>query len=222
MKSKARPEEKGIRGQIVAIARRMAARGLVSSTDGNISCKFGDDKIIITPSGINKARLKNGDLLIVDSKGRPIQGKKARPTSEIYMHLAAHNLRPDIKAVIHAHPPFATALTVRGLSLKDAILPEVVVILGSIPTAPYAAPATRQMAQNIKRLVKRHNAILLSRHGTLTLGKDLEAAYNNLERTEHAARVIFTARLLGKIKKLPEKHLRQLYLLRKRLGIKLP
>jgi len=148
------------------------------------------------------------DPIIVDSSGTVLVGKPGlRPTSEINMHLEAYRQRPDIQAVLHAHPPFATALTIAERSFPTDYLPEVLIALGDVPIAGYGTPGTPQLGESIRELIKDHNVVLLSHHGSLNVGKTLEEALISLERLEHAAYTYCLAHGLGNPIPLPEKEL---------------
>jgi L-fuculose-phosphate aldolase len=152
-------------------------------------------------------------------EGKVISGK-GKPSSETLMHLAVYNARPEINAVIHAHPPITTALTVAGVSLAQCIIPEVVITMGSIPLAEYATPCTADGARVVKDLIHETDAIILDRHGSLTIGETLQAAFFKLEKLEHAAHVTATAKTLGNVKILPKEEVQKLIELRHKLGIK--
>lgn len=192
------PAERQARESIARIMRRVWERGLLAAGDGNASVRLGPRRFAITPSGVIKALLQPEHVVIVDERGQLVEGK-GRPTSEIAMHLAVYRVRGDVRAVLHAHPPTAIALSLAGVSLAQCILPEVVVALGAIPTAGYATPGTLDVPASIERLIRDHNAVLLERHGTLTCGDDLEQAYGRLEVVEHTARITHLARQLGPI-----------------------
>lgn len=136
------------------------------------------------------------------------------------MHLAVYAKRPDVNAVIHAHPPITTALTVAGVELAQCVIPEVVITMGRIPTADYATPCTEEGAEVVRRMIRETDAIILDRHGSLTVGETLEAAYFKLEKLEHAAHVTATAKMLGQVKVLPEGEVQKLVALRQKLGVK--
>ncbi|MBI2092626.1 MAG: class II aldolase/adducin family protein [Deltaproteobacteria bacterium] len=207
------------RKEICNIGRKLEAKGLVAATDGNISFRIAPDRILITPSGVSKGALEEDSFLTINTKGAVVAGS-GRPSSEISMHLAVYEKRPDVKAVIHAHPPITTALTVAGIELAQCVIPEVVITMGSIPTAEYATPCTEEGAIAIKNLIQDADAIILDRHGSLTVGDSLQSAYFKLEKLEHAANVTATARMLGKVKVLPENEVKKLIDLRQKLGIK--
>jgi len=189
--------------ELIAIGKRMYDKGFVAATDGNMSVRLDERHILTTPSGISKGCLTEDDLIVIDSEGTKITGKN-NPSSEFRMHLKVYTCRPKVKAVIHAHPPIATALTLAGISLEEPVIPEVVITLGGVPTAPYAPPTTVEMSDSINDLIMGHDAILLERNGVLTVGDSLESAYFKLEKVEHAAWVIAIAHQLGGSKKLSQ------------------
>ena len=194
------------RRDIVAIARRVYNVGIVAATDGNISYRIMTDRVMITPSGTSFSNLNTDSLAYVDLEGN-ILSYQYKPSSELPMHLEIYRQRPDVNAIIHAHPPYATALTLSGYSLEDPILPEVVMMFGKIPTAPYATPSTKESAESIRPLIKDHQAILLDHHGAVTYGTSLEEAFHKMEKLEHAAKTILAATSLGSPKKLDETQL---------------
>ena len=203
-----------LRQDIVHVGHLLHQRHLVAATDGNISARLTDDRLLITPSGLNKGFLQESDILTVDLNGKVIQGE-GRPSSEIQMHLTAYCQRPDIGAVVHAHPPLATACSIAGVSLESGVLPEVIITLGAIPTAPYATPGTAAVSQSIQELIRYYDAIILAQHGGLTVGRNLTEAYNRMEKLEHAALIMVTARQLGRLQPLPAAEVEKLT----RLGI---
>ncbi|MFC2075150.1 class II aldolase/adducin family protein [Bdellovibrionota bacterium] len=201
--------EQAIRNKIVTICRWMHERGYIASTDGNVSVRLSTDLLLMTPSGVNKGHLTPDQILVTDLEGKKITGEK-EPSSEILMHLKVYALREDVQAIIHAHPPISTAFSVAGKSLSIPALTEVVLTLGEIPTAPYATPSTDEVPKSIASLIESHDALILERHGSLTVGSNLSEAYNNLERIEHAAEILFYASQLGGIRPLPEDEIRRL------------
>lgn len=202
------------RRDIIACARQVYDKGIVAATDGNISFRMMTDRVMITPSGTSFANLSSDELVYVDIDGNILSfGQK--PSSELPMHIEIYRQRPAVNAIIHAHPPFATALTLAGVSLADPILPEVVLMFGKIPTAPYATPSTRESAESIRHLIKDHDAILLDHHGAVTYGESLEEAFYKMEKLEHAAKTILAARSIGSPKKLDEEQTSKLKDLKK-------
>ncbi len=189
------------RKDIVEVCRRIHSKGWISSTDGNVSVRLGSDRILITPTGIHKGYMKQSDLVVVDIEGNPKRGA-SKPTSEITLHLTCYRQRPEIGAVIHAHPTMSVAFSLAGIRLAKCLLPEVVFTLGSIPTADYAPPATSEVANSIMKYIADYDAIILERHGSLTVGGDVYTAYNTLERMEHVAEITYHARQLGAVEPL--------------------
>ncbi|MDH4127863.1 MAG: class II aldolase/adducin family protein [Spirochaetota bacterium] len=192
--------EREARRQIVEVGKWLYNKGLVAATDGNLSIRLGD-RIITTPSGVSKGFLKENELVIVNSKGEKVGGS-GKPSTEVKMHLAVYKIRPDVNAVLHAHPPKSIAFTIAGVSLTQCVIPEVVVTIGAIQTTPYATPSTDEVVQSINEPIKHTDVLMLDRHGSLTVGKDIYSAYMKLEKLEHAAEILIYARLLGNVKTL--------------------
>jgi len=192
---------------MVDICRRLAAKGLVVATDGNVSSRLPSGNILITRAGVNKGMIGESDLVEVRRDGT---GGDLRPTTEIRMHLFVYERRRDVRAIVHAHPPFATAFAVAGIPLDRPVLPEVVAGLGGIPLAPYATPSTDEVPDSLLPFVEHYTAILLSNHGAITFGTDLHDAYFKMEKVEHAAEIIYRARMLGTVRELSEDDLARL------------
>jgi len=217
MRSDPKSNIENLKSELVWVMQRAVAQGLICSSDGNLSVRLDAGRLLMTPSGCYKATLGPEDLLIINDAGEVLSapaGRDLRPSSETRLHLAVYRARPDINAVLHAHPPYATALTLAGLSLPVDVIPEVLQVLGDVPTAPYATPGTVALAESIVPFLLEHNALLLSHHGSLTLGATLEAALVALERLEHAAQVYFLAQALGPIQPLPPEEIARLRALR--------
>ncbi len=203
--------ERDLRLAIVECGRICYARRLMTANDGNISVRLGEDRVLITPAGLCKGRLDADALLLLDMAGRVLTATPAfRPSSETPMHLEVYRQRPDVRAVIHAHPPFATALTVAGLPFPNDVLPEVLLTLGEVPVTAYARPSSHEDAEVIREVIRHHDALLLRQHGSLTVGVDLETALIHLERLEHVAEVYWRARMLGNVQRIPPDELRRL------------
>ena len=213
-------EESNLRDQIVECCRRMHARGLTSGGEGNVSVRLGSGRFLVTPSGVNKGFIAPADLVVADSEGRPVRTAGLGPSSEFKVHLAAYRARPDCDAVVHAHPPTAVALTLAGVSLAQCLMPESVVALGEIPTAPYATPSTQAVADGVEGLLAGHCAVMLERHGSLTIGRDVFEAYDRLESLEHAARITWMARLAGPVKPLPADEVGRLRAMAAEMGLR--
>ncbi len=210
--------EAALREVICEIGRRMYARNLVAATDGNLSVRLGADRFLCTPSGVSKGFMKPGDLVIANGHGEKIEGT-GKVTSEFFTHLAAYEERPDVQAVVHAHPPHAVAFTLAGLSLVEPVLPEVVYALGGVPTAPYATPGTRDGADAIRALIRECDAVLLPRHGSVTVGRDLMDAYLKLEKIEHACQTLLLGRMLGETAPLDRAKVKKLHALGRNYGV---
>ena len=207
------PSQK-IKEEIVEISRRLYQKGFVVANEGNISVKL-NDRIIVTPTRRSKGFLSVKDLATADLKGKKLEGE-LEPTSELLLHLFVYQKRPDLGAVIHAHPPYATAVAVAGSELSEDILPEVFLSLGKIPLASYGTPSTKELPNSVARLILKYDAILLKNHGVLTIGKELEEAYFKLERTEHFAHIFFIASSLGRVEKLSSSQMDKLRELKSR------
>ncbi len=207
------------RQDIVQVCRLMWEKGYVAATDGNVSMRLGE-QILATPSGLSKGMLHPQELVLTDLQGNPLPerlqtSKGLKPSSELRMHCEAYRRRPDIGAVVHAHPPIALAFSIAGVSLAGCVLPEVVLTLGAIPTTSYATPTSADGPNVIRDLVGRYDALLLDRHGTLTVGKDLLDAYFKLEKIEHSATVTLAAHALGNVRTLPAEEVRRLTAIRR-------
>ncbi len=184
------------RKTLVEIGRRLWLKGYVAANDGNLSVRLGDDNILVTPTGVSKGFLDPSGLVVVSGRGEVVEGE-LEPTSELGLHLAAYETRPDVRAVVHAHPPAATAYAVSGIPLETCFLPELIVLLGEVPTAPYGTPSTEELVVAVSPYLARHDAVLLENHGVATLGTDIESAYFRMETVEHAAEIALRARALG-------------------------
>ncbi len=213
--------EDTLRADIVEVGRRLYARGYTASNDGNISVRLDDRRLLMTPTGVCKGFMDVGMMCITDLEGRKLQGAR-NPSSEIQMHLEVYRQRPEIQAVVHAHPPVATAFAVAGIPLDRAVLAEVVTTLGSIPIAEYATPSTKELPEAVRKYVKAHDGMLLANHGALTLGADLFSAYYKMETIEHFANISFVARMLGGERLLSRDEVVRLQGLRGRYGITSP
>ncbi len=205
-----------VRRAIVDIGKRLAGRGLTAGTDGNISVKLDDGRIMITPSGFSKEQMAADDIVIVDENGKKLQGR-TQPSSEMAMHLAVYASRPEIGACVHAHPPFATAFAVAGINLADNVLPEIVVSVGGIPLTDYAPPGTDAVPKSLAPFVEQNNAFLLRNHGLLTIGRSLDEAYNRMETVEHYAQIVHHAYQLGSVNAIPTEDYQRLEKMRQKL-----
>jgi L-fuculose-phosphate aldolase len=214
--------ESALREEICELGRRLYARNLVAATDGNLSARLDEDRFLCTPSGVSKGFMNPDDLLIADASGALVGGT-GKVTSEFFTHLAAYEERADVVAVVHAHPPVATALTLAGYGMTEPVLPELVMALGGIPTAPYATPGTREGADAIRAVIRTCDAVLLDRHGAVTVGDSVLAAYMKMEKLEHSAGVIHHALTLGRrLPQLRGEELARIFEARRAYGAKGP
>ena len=188
--------EEQLRADIVEAGRRMDARGYVASNDGNISTRLDPDRLLTTPKSVPKGYMTPDMMVIVDYEGRKLAGDRD-PSSELPMHLEIYRNRPDVNAVVHAHPPTATGFATAGVPLTRAVLAEVVTTLGSIPIAEYGTPSTAELPEAVRKYIKAHDGMLLANHGAVTCGPTVMAAYYKMETIEHFAKISLVARLLG-------------------------
>ncbi len=213
--------EEQLRSDIVEVGRRLYTRGYVASNDGNISVRLDDARLLATPTGVSKGFMTPDMLVITDMTGRRVAGER-NPSSEVLMHLAVYQDRPDVRAVVHAHPPLATGFAVAGIPLDRAVLAEVITTLGSIPIADYGTPSTAELPATVRKYIKAHDGLLLANHGALTAGRDLFSAYYKMETIEHFARISLVARLLGRERVLSRDEVLRLQDLRTTYGIAAP
>jgi L-fuculose-phosphate aldolase len=216
----ARQEER-LRADIVEVGRRLWSRRYVASNDGNISARLDGDRVLTTPKSVSKGFMTADMMVVTDLTGRKIAGDRD-PSSELLMHLRVYELRPDVHAVVHAHPPTATGFAVAGIPLDRAVLAEVVTTLGSIPIAEYATPSTTELPDACGKYIRAHDGLLLANHGALTVGGDLMNAYFKMETIEHFAHISLVARLLGREHVLSRDEVVRLQGLRGMYGIASP
>jgi len=198
---------------IVRFGKLLHQNGLVAATDGNLSIRLGNGSILSTPTLMSKGMMEVDDLVIVDAQGHKLSGRR-EVSSEIAMHLFIYRLRPDVNAVVHAHPPTATGYAAAGIPLDTALCSEIVVTLGSVPLARYGTPGTMELAEALAPLIPDHQAILMANHGVVTYGEDLLTAYMNMETVEHYAKIALVTHLLGRQQPLSGKHLDKLHEIR--------
>src|SRR5256714_3228876 len=204
-----RVSEWKLKEQMCDIGRRIWLKGFCAGNEGNHSYRISENRILCTPTGISKSALKPDDICTVDLDGKQVAGKRKR-TSEILLHLAIYKARPDIKAVIHSHPPHATAFAVAGVDLPTCIHPEAEVFLGAVKTAKYVTPGDTRLGESIRHLVKDSNTILLQNHGTVTYDVDLEGAYYKLEIVDAYSRILLLAKQIGSIRPLDGAEMKEL------------
>ncbi len=220
-------KEQALREEIVRVGRLMYERGLVVATDGNISARLDEARVLCTPSGLCKGMMAPDQLIVVDMEGRKVgpgtsANRDLHPTSEVLMHLEAYRQRPDVGGVVHAHPPITVALSIGGVSLADCMLPEVIVNLGLVPTTEYATPASEENVRAIRSLISNHDGIILQRHGTLTVGQSPWEAYLRLESLEQLARITLVLQQLGRGEPLPPEQVEKLLAQRREMGLSRP
>ncbi len=212
------PDREAARAHIIAAGHRLYEKGLVCAAEGNISVRTGENEVLATATGVNKGFLTAEMVVPVTMRGDAL-ADGARVSTEIDMHLAAYAARPDVRAVVHAHPPTATAFAVAGIPLAQCVMPEVVVTLGGVPIAPYGTPGTHHVADGLRPLYAQGNAFLLANHGAVCLGGSLDAAFDLMETLEHFAEILWKARSLGNVNVLTESHVRELLDRRRAAGV---
>jgi L-fuculose-phosphate aldolase len=210
--------EDALRTDIVEVGRRLWIRGFAASNDGNVSVRLDEARILATPTGVSKGFMTADMMVVTDMAGRKLSGERGA-SSELKMHLAIYEARPDVRAVVHAHPPTATGFAVAGIPLDRAVLAEVICTLGSIPIADYATPSTEELPQAVRKFIKVHDGLLLANHGAVTCGGDLFGAYYRMETVEHFARISLVARMLGRERVLTRDEVLRLQDLRGTYGI---
>src|SRR5439155_14407942 len=206
-----------LKEQICEIGRRVYAKGFAAANDGNISIRLNEKEVLCTPTMVSKGYLKCEDLCKVDYDGKQLAGTRKR-SSEILLHLAIYRNNPTVNAVVHCHPPHATAFAVAGEPIPKCVLPEVEVFLGEVPIAVYETPGGQKFADTIVPFVKKCNTIILANHGTVTFGPDLEKAYWNTEIIDAYCKILILARQLGRVNYFTEQQTRELLDLKKKLG----
>lgn len=197
------------RGEIASVCRRLYDRGLIAGPDGNVSLRLDDGAILVTPSGLSKADVTPDDLVVVTLGGQVLEGRHA-PSSELRMHLRIYQRRPDVRAVVHAHPPAATGFAVAGEAFVAPVLPEVILQLGAVPLVPYATPGSEALADAFEPFLAGHDGFLMANHGATTIGPTLVTAHQRMESLEHAARILLAARALGTVNELSAADVRPL------------
>lgn len=189
------------RREIVTVCRRLHERGLIAGPDGNVSVRIAPGRILVTPAGMSKVDVQGDDLVELALDGKHVRGS-SRASSEAQMHLRIYQRRPDVHAVVHAHPPTATGFSVAGESFAACVLPEVIFQVGWVPLVPYETPGTQALADAFEPFVAQHDAFLMANHGATTIGSTLTIAHQRMESLEHSARIVLIARLLGRVNTL--------------------
>ena len=208
--------ESEARKLIVEIGKLLYERNYVVSSDGNVSIRLDENRILATPTMTSKGRMTESGLAITDLDGNALNENKA--SSELAMHILIYKMRPDIKAVCHAHPPFGTAFAVAGLAIEQPILSEVVLTLGCVPLTKYGTPSTNELTEAMKEFVPFHNALLMANHGAVAYGANLWEAFDRMETLEHTAKIATYAKTLGGANDLPKEAIGKLVELREKAG----
>src|SRR6266550_8595306 len=209
-------DEQTARREIVNVGRLLYERSYVVSSDGNVSVRLDDGRIVATPTMICKGRMTEDSLAVTDAGGKPLGNR--RPSSELAMHLLIYHERPDVMAVCHAHPPHGTAFAVAGLAIDQPILSEVILTLGCVPLAEYGTPSTAELTDAMRPLIKHHNALLMANHGAVAYGSDLWQAFDRLETLEHTAKIAILSRMLGGSRNLSSDAIEKLINVREAAG----
>lgn len=209
-----------IKKMICDVGKRIYDRNMVAANDGNISVKLNDNEFLCTPTGVSKGFMTPEYICKVDAQGNVIQANKGfKPSSEIKMHMRVYAKRPDVGAVVHAHPTFATSFAIAGIPLTQPIMPEAVIALGCVPIAPYGTPSTMEIPDAVEPYLEHFDAVLLESHGALTWSTDLMAAYMKMESVEFYAELLYKAKQLGGPKEFDKEQIAKLYEIRRKMGL---
>ena len=213
-------EEARLRRGICRVGELCYQRSYIVGADGNISARVSDGTILITPAGAMKGFLQPEHIAHIDTSGKPVDdGPKA--STEVGIHLASYQERPEMKAMVHAHPPHAVALTIAGIDMQMPIIPEIIVTIGGIPTAPFGTPGTEELPESIRDLIRCSDTLIMQNHGSVCLGANLMDAYKKLDMLEHTARILWLAHVAkGGLDPLPQEAVRKLLDTREMLGIR--
>jgi L-fuculose-phosphate aldolase len=226
-----------LREAIVAVCRRLHARGLIAGAEGNVSVRLDEHEMLITPAGADKANIGSGQIIVAPVTAGIVAGTDrhtsqlrdasgdgqsrdswGRASSEIRMHRACYAARPDVWAVVHAHPPVATGMATAGFGLPPNIVPELPSVVGPVALVPYGRPGTAALSDAMLPMLQTHEVFLLANHGVTAVGRNLEEALQRLESTEQAARIGLIARLMGGAQTLPASEVQALVALHPRFA----
>ncbi len=209
-----------IKKQICDIGKRIYDRRMVAANDGNISVKISENEFLCTPTGVSKGFMTPEYICKIDKDGNVLQANKGfKPSSEIKMHLRVYKHRPDVQAVVHAHPIYATSFAIAGIPLTQPIMPEAVIALGCVPIAEYGTPSTNEIPDAVEKYLQFYDAVLLESHGALTYSDSLLAAYHKMESVEFYAELLFHSRQLGGPKEFSKEQVEKLYEIRRQFGM---
>ncbi|HJN16772.1 MAG TPA: class II aldolase/adducin family protein [Armatimonadota bacterium] len=212
------PDEGRLRRDICEIGRRLWMQGLVAATDGNFSCRLGPNELLATPTGVSKGFMSPEEVVKIDMNGAPIEGF-TKPSSEIKMHLAIYEDRPDACAIVHGHPPTATGYAAARIPVPTEILTEAATFLGPVAVVEYATPGSHDLPEALRRHVRQHDLFLLANHGAVAVGSDLFAAAHRMEALEQSAKIAIVARQLGGAQEIDPADLSKLQAIRTRMGL---
>lgn len=210
--------ERELRQQIVEIGRRIYELGFVAASDGNVSARLSDGQILTTPTMVCKGRMTEDMIVLVDIDGQKRRRDERNPSSEFSMHRMIYTLRPDVHAIVHAHPPFGTGFAVANVPLDKPLLSEVILTLGCVPLTGYGTPSTDELPQSLAPFIPHHDALLMANHGAVAYGPDLELAFARMETLEHFAKITLVARMVGRPHELPPDAIEKLLDVRERAG----
>lgn len=210
--------EQEYRNDLVNVCHRIYDKGWVAMNDGNVSIRLDGHRVLCTPTAVSKGMVKLEDLIVVDMDGQVLHGQR-ECTSEIAMHITVYSLRPDVRSVVHAHPPVATGFASAGRALDKALLPEVVINLGAVPLAAYGLPGTPALSDGMRPFIPNYDALLLENHGCTCWGADVWQAFFRMEIVEHFARITFVAEMLGGARPLPRVEVEKLFASRARYNV---
>ena len=212
--------EQEIKELMCEVGRRVYNRNMVAANDGNFSVKLNDNEFLCTPTGVSKGFMTPEYICKVDAKGNVLEANEGfRPSSEIKMHLRIYAKRPDVGAVVHAHPTFATSFAIAGIPLTKPIMPEAVIFLGEVPISPYGTPSTMEIPDNLEPYLEDYDQVLLENHGALTWSTDLLAAYHKMESVEFYAELMYKATMLGGAQEFNKEQLDKLYDIRRSMNM---
>jgi len=206
------------REDLVQVCHRVHEKGWVAMNDGNVSIRLDAERILCTPTAVSKGMVHAEDLIVCDMAGKKVAGNR-ESTSEIAMHATIYSLRPDVRSVVHAHPPVATGFATAGRALDKALLPEVIIQLGAVPLATYGLPGTPALSEGMLPFIPHYDALLLENHGCTTYGSDVWQAFFRMEMVEHFARITFVAEMLGGARPLPREEVEKLFAARARYNV---
>ncbi len=206
-----------LRREMVAVCRRLWERGLIAGPEGNVSVRSGANRVLVTPAGMSKVDLAPDDLVAVTLDGRRARAPTSA-SSELAVHIVIYSARPDVRAVVHAHPPIATAFAVAGEVPNPRALPEGIVFVGNVALIPYERPGTQALADRLAPALAAHDAFLLANHGAVTVGPSLTVAHQRMECLEQTARILLAARLVGRVNELSPAQVAELVASRPRVA----